>query len=322
MVAGQERLFYAVVGPLGRHVTGYADLAVGQPLALSDQPVFADISHNGEPVRLVSVGRLISTDVGAGWVTIRVAETRGEREALATEILGNAVAPILALTLLALGLVWVVVDRALAPLSDIDRALRQRSPDDLSPIEIPVPAEVQRLVGGLNGFMHRLGLSTARMAGLVAEAAHQVRNPLASLRAQAELALAETDEAQLRARVARIHDGAVEASHLVSQLLMDATISHRMDAFEAQPVSVAALVDEVVDRLDPDQRPRIRLRAGVRPTRPCCRATAWPCARCCATSSTTRWPTATARWRYPSKPPRRERPAGGPRPRPGHHGSA
>lgn len=262
MVSAQERLFYAVIGPQGRHVTGYADLAQGLALAQSDQPVFADLSHNGEAVRLVSVGRLVSTDDGTGWVTIRVAETRGERTALATEILGNAVAPIVLLTLLSLGLVWLVVDRALAPLADIDRVLRRRSPDDLSPIEIPVPTEVQRLVGGLNGFMHRLNLSTARLAGLVAEAAHQVRNPLASLRAQSELALAETDEAQMRARVARFHQGTIEASHLVSQLLMDATISHRMETCEAQPVSVAALVDEVVDRLDPDQAPRLRVARG------------------------------------------------------------
>ncbi|QLF72001.1 extracellular solute-binding protein (plasmid) [Peteryoungia desertarenae] len=260
MVSGQERVFYSVLGPRGSHVTGYPDLATEQPLAVSDVAVFADTVHNGEPVRLVSVGRLVSTDQGTGWVTIRVAETLGAREALANEILKNAIVPVAVLTLLALGLVWVVVGRALAPLAVIDRVLRQRRPDDLSPIEVPVPTEVQRLVGGLNGFMERLGVSTERMAGLVAEAAHQVRNPLASLRAQSELALTETSEDTLRERVARIHDGAVEASHLVSQLLMDATISHRMDAISLQPVSVAALVDEVVDRLDPDLRPRVAVK--------------------------------------------------------------
>lgn len=262
MVPAGERLFYTVIGPRGRHVTGYADLAPEAPLAVSDQAVLTDARHNGEAVRLVTVGRLISTAEGTGWVTIRVAETRGAREGLATEILGNAVLPVAVLTLIALGLVWVVVGRALAPLSDLDRALRTRRPDDLSPIAVPVPTEVQRLVGGLNGFMQRLGQSTERMAGLVAEAAHQVRNPLASLRAQSELALSEPDEAALRARVARIHEGAVEASHLVSQLLMDATISHRMAAFQAQPVSVAALVDEVVDRLDPDLQPRVAVVRG------------------------------------------------------------
>jgi len=260
MVSGQERVFYSVRGPSGEHVTGYADLAPDAPLAASVAPVFSDATHNGEAVRLVQLGRLISTSEGTGWVSIMVAETRGARAALAAEIVGAALIPVGVLTVLALLLVWMVVGRAFAPLAVIDRALRQRRPDDLSQVDVPVPIEVQRLVGGLNHFMARLEQSMARMGGLVAEAAHQVRNPLASLRAQSELALTETDDARLRARVARIHESAVEASHLVTQLLMDATISHRMEANEAQTLTVTALVDEVVGRLDPDLRPRVRTR--------------------------------------------------------------
>jgi two-component system, OmpR family, sensor histidine kinase TctE len=263
MVSGQDRLFYKVLGPTGAYVTGYPDLARDLPLAVSDAPVFHDLRHNGEAVRIVSVGRLVSTEAGTGWVTIRVAETRGARDALTTEIMGNAVLPIVSLAMLAMGMVWVVLGYALAPLSEIDTVLRKRSPEDLSPIDVPVPAEIQRLVGGLNGFMARLEQSSARLAGLVAEAAHQVRNPLASLRAQSEMALLEPDDTQLRDRVARIHDRAVEASHLVTQLLMDATITHRMDTFEGGPVSVAVLIDEVVDRLDADQRERVDVVRGA-----------------------------------------------------------
>ncbi len=262
MVSGNERVFYAVIGPQGEHVTGYDDLAADTPLATSVDPVFSDIRHNDEPVRMVRLGRLISTAEGTGWVTIRVAETRGARAALAAEIVGAALVPVAVLTLLALALVWIVIGRAFAPLAVIDRALRQRRPDDLSSLDVPVPVEVQRLVGGLNNFMGRLEQSTARMGDLVAEAAHQVRNPLASLRAQSEMALDEPDEAELRSRVARIHTSAVEASHLVTQLLMDATISHRMETEEVRAISVIALVDEVVGRLDPDLRPRVTTDAG------------------------------------------------------------
>ncbi len=258
MVSGDERIFYSVRGPRGEHVTGYPDLAPDTGLAASDQPLFFDALHNGEAVRVVQVGRLISTSEETGWVSIMVAETRGARAALAAEIVGAALVPVGVLTVLALGLVWMVVGRAFAPLAVLDQVLRHRRPEDLSPIDVPVPVEVQRLVGGLNHFMARLEQSTARLGGLVAEAAHQVRNPLASLRAQSELALSEADPEHLRARVARIHDSAVEASHLVTQLLMDATISHRMESNEAQVLSVSVLVEEVVGRLDPDLRPRIR----------------------------------------------------------------
>ena len=131
MVSSGERVFYAVLGPHGGHVTGYADLAPDLPLADATEPVLADGTYNGEAVRIASVGRLISTEAGTGWVTIRVAETRGARAALTTEILGNAVVPVLALALLALATVWVVVGRAFAPLAVIDGILRQRRHDDL-----------------------------------------------------------------------------------------------------------------------------------------------------------------------------------------------
>ena len=257
MVSGQERVFYAVLAPDGGHVTGYSDLAPGLPLAAQIEPQFHDAVHNGASVRVVTVGRLISTAGGAGWVTVRVAETRGARAELVAEILKNALVPVAVLMVLALAIVWIVIGRAFVPLAKIDEMLRQRRPDDLSALDVPVRIEVQRLVEGLNGFMARLDVSMGRMGELVAEAAHQVRNPLAALRAQSDMALGEPDEARLRAMVQQINELAVESSHLVSQLLMDATITHRMDATPAQPLSMMAMVEEVAGRLDPDLSQRV-----------------------------------------------------------------
>lgn len=258
MIAAQERIFYAIHAPDGTLVTGYPDLRQGDKMATSMTPRFTDTTYQGNAVRKVSVGRLISTSEGTGWVTVSVAETRGARQLLASEIEGNALVPIAVLTLMACGMVWIVIGRALAPLTQIDTALRQRRPDDLSPLDVPVPIEVQRLVDGLNDFMERLQLSIGRMGDLVAEAAHQVRNPLAALRAQSDLAMTEPDEARLRARVGRINDLALQSSHLVSQLLMDATISHRMEKGGLRALSVGAVLDEVMGRLDPDLAPRMR----------------------------------------------------------------
>nr|WP_274532322.1 extracellular solute-binding protein [Devosia sp. Root635] len=257
MFSGRDRVFYAVEDPGGRAVTGYADLSESLPEMTSAGPVFADATYHGELVRVASVGRLTSSGGDADWVTIHVAETQSEREALASEILSNAIVPVVALTLLAIALVWFGIGRMFAPLYQLEQELRGRAPDDLSPVDVPVPVEVSHLVSGLNAFMARLGSAMERVTGLVAEAAHEVRTPLASLRAQAEVAMDEQDPEALRARVGRIHQGAVQASQLVSQLLMEATISHRLENQETDTTAFGTVVEDVRQRLDPDQAGRL-----------------------------------------------------------------
>ncbi|MDV3251839.1 extracellular solute-binding protein [Devosia sp. BK] len=261
MFSGADRVFYAVEGPDAVTVTGYEDLALAMDETTSAEPRFRDLDYRGELVRVASIGRLISTASDTGWVTIHVAETQNQRQALANEILSNAIVPVIALTLLAVGLVWFGISRMFAPLTELEHDLLARSPDDLSPLTVPVPAEVDHLVAALNGFMGRLQKTMERVSGLVAEAAHEVRTPLASLRAQAEVAMDEQEPAALRRRIERIHSGAVQASQLVSQLLMDATISHRLEAQESEMVMPWSLVEEICQRLDMEQLGRLSLEA-------------------------------------------------------------
>jgi two-component system sensor histidine kinase TctE len=146
-----------------------------------------------------------------------------------------------------------------APLTKLERELRARAPDDLSPITVPVPVEVGHLVSALNGFMGRLRNAMERVSGLVAEAAHEVRTPLASLRAQAEVAMDEPDPDALRRRVGRMHQQAIHASQLVNQLLMEATISHRLENQEIETTTIAAVIEEMRQRLDPDRADRVKV---------------------------------------------------------------
>ncbi len=252
-----DRVFYEVAAPDGAFVTGYRDLGAGLPPAASATPGFADGFYHGEAVRIATVGRLVFVEGKAGWATIRVAETRGARAALASEILGQATLPLAALGLVAIALVWFGIRYAFAPLVVMERELRRRAPEDLSPVQVPVPVEVQQLAGALNDFIARLRSVMERVSGLVADAAHQVRTPLASLRAQAEVAVDEDDPDRLRDRVVRIHQNAVQASHLVNQLLMDATVRHRLEAREATAVPLDAIIEDVRQRLDSEEAGRL-----------------------------------------------------------------
>jgi len=259
MMSGQERVFYSVRDPAGEPITGYDDLAPALPLAASATPVFADQRYHDDPIRVVTVGRLVSAAQHVGWVTVRVAETRGAREVLAAEILNRSVVPLVALVLVALALIWFGLRLAFSPLRTMERALRERAPDDLRAFDAPVPRETQRLVEALNAFMHRLSGVMATLNDLVADAAHQVRTPLASLRAQAEVALDEPDPERLRERVVRIHRNATQASDLINQLLMDATISHRLGTHGRDFVGVAETINETRRRIGPLQVPRLKI---------------------------------------------------------------
>lgn len=259
MLSGGERVFYEARTSNGRLITGYGDLAPGLPLAQSATPVFTYLRYHDEPIRVATVGRLVSASQHAGWVTLRVAETLGSREALAGEILGRSVLPLVVVSLVALGLLWFGVQRAFAPLAVVERELRRRAPDDLEPLVKPVPREVRRLIEALNGFMQRLSGAMDSLNTLVADAAHQVRTPLASLRAQAEVALDETDPQRLHARLERIHLNATHASQLINQLLMDATITHRMGKGARALVGVAETVNETRRRIGPLEAQRLRI---------------------------------------------------------------
>lgn len=259
MLSGGERVFYEARAPNGKLITGYADLAPALPLAQAATPVFAYVTYHDEPVRVATVGRLVSASQHAGWVTVRVAETLGSREALASEILGRGVLPLLIVSLVALGLLWFGVQRAFAPLAVLERDLRTRAPEDLTPLTTPVPREVRRLVEALNAFMQRLSIIMDTLNTLVADATHQVRTPLASLRAQAEVALDETDPKRLRERIGRIHQNATHASQLINQLLMDATITHRLGKGPPESVGVAETINETRRRIGPVDAERLRI---------------------------------------------------------------
>ncbi|NYT60752.1 extracellular solute-binding protein [Alcaligenaceae bacterium] len=259
MLSGSERVFYTVRNAQGKLVTGYDDLDAGLPLARSAKPSFHNDHYRNDDIRITTVGRLASFNQQAGWVTVRVAETRGARQALAEEILNRSVLPLLVMVAVALSLLWFGVTRALQPLRLIEAELRQRGPDDLHTLSSPVPREVRRLVEALNGFMQRLQGMLNSLNNLVADAAHQVRTPLASLRAQSEIALEETNPEKLHERLTRIHLNASRASQLVNQLLMDATITHRLGANGHVMVGVAEIINETRQRIGPLDAQRLRI---------------------------------------------------------------
>lgn len=246
--ARRDRVFYRITAPDGELVTGYHDLPVMPAKAGSDAARFENAVYRGMPVRVAILKRFAAQPDLSGWLTIAVAQTREERGALARDILANAFLPIAVTVLAAGGLIWFGVRQALAPLGSLERMIRERQPHDFSPIAMPPPQEVSQLVQAINQLMARLKSNLDTMQTFLADAAHQIRTPLASLRLQAELAIDEDDPDALHRIAQRVHRNAVEASQLTSQLLNHAMVFHRGEAQKPEDVDLGALLEQVFQR--------------------------------------------------------------------------
>jgi two-component system sensor histidine kinase TctE len=254
--APDDRVFYRVFGPTERTVTGYPDLPTlrlpgrRRGEAVPEPSQFFDAEYRGELVRFALLGREIAEPDVSGWIWVQVGQTRRAREALAHELVLGALLPMGLLTVLAIGLVWFGIARALRPLQRVGQDLSRREPADLYPVAAPVPSEIVPLVDAINGFMRRLDANMATLRAFIAEAAHQMRTPLAALRAQAQLAMDEEPE-DLRRSLQAVERNAAKLSRLLNQLLSDATVIHRSDLRRFEACDLLQVVRKAIQEAVP-----------------------------------------------------------------------
>jgi two-component system sensor histidine kinase TctE len=246
-----NRVFYRVTAPDGSLVTGSPVLALDIPLAKDETLHLHDAVYRGDPVRVASVQRYRADTVTGtgGWIGVMVAETREARQELAGQLTVNGMLPAVAIALLSGGLILVSVRSAFSPLRLIESNLRARRPSDLSRIEREVPVEVLTLVSALNEFMDRLDSVLDGVKRVTADAAHQLRTPLAAIQAQAEVGLEEVQDPHVRRRLSRIHHNAREAGLLANMLLSDATTMHRLETQEREIVDFGDAITDALQML-------------------------------------------------------------------------
>lgn len=217
------------------------------------RPLVADAAASGFTT-VTSEGvawRVFSTRGGDSEVQVFVGERLDARERIVRAALSGTLWPLaLALPLLAL-LAWWAIRRGLEPLRSLGEQLAARTPNSLRPVDVAdPPAEVAPLLQSLNGLFGRIEGMLQSERRFIGDAAHELRTPIAAIRAQAQVALAEADDARRRHALRATLEGCDRAAHLVDQLL---TLS-RLEAGAAvpmKPVDLAALARQVVRDLAP-----------------------------------------------------------------------
>jgi two-component system, OmpR family, sensor histidine kinase QseC len=227
-------------------------------LRSSNAPAWPVRSAGGPPdsgFRTVTVDgvawRVFATHGAARDVRVYVGEQVDSRSAILRAALRGTLGPmLLALPLLALG-VWWAVARGLAPLRALGASLAARPADDLRPLESgTAPTEMLPMLAALNGLFARIAALLDSERRFTADAAHELRTPIAAIRAQAQVALAEADAALRRDALRHTIEGCDRATRLVEQLLTLARIEAER-APARQRLDLAAIVQAAVAEIAP-----------------------------------------------------------------------
>jgi len=248
-----DLVYYQVVGPKGELLGGGRDLTQPQDeekLGSYDVKIRDDEMRSLE-VRVAYTWVQLTSEKSTselGSVLVQVAETREKRSVLATEIIKGVMLPQFAILPLAVLLVWLALVRGIKPLSELEERIRARKSDDLSPLdEKTVPLEVAPLVSSVNDLLRRLKESIGIQKRFLADAAHQLKTPLAGLRMQADLAQRkEAGEEELKQSLQQIGRASVQATHTVNQLLSLAR-AEGAGSIDLQSCDMAALISEVLN---------------------------------------------------------------------------
>ena len=206
---------------------------------------FSDTVAGGEPYRIYALRT--ATQV------VQVAQQTEARGRMAGQLALRAVLPVALLAPVLMLIVWWVVGRAIGPIERVRRQVAARRPDDLAPLPTAgLPAEVRPLVGEMNGLLTRLSDAWDALTHFTADAAHELRSPLAALRLQAQSLQRAPDDATRAIATERLLAGIDRATRLVEQLLALARQQGAGEGAELVSLDLTALARNALADAEPE----------------------------------------------------------------------
>jgi len=251
----QSRMYYRVSALDGEMISGFAELPFwrGQ---LPDRPPYAalvdfyDAQFRGRPVRVAVLLQPVASARGRGMAVVQVAETLELRETLARKLLIDTLWRQLVLLAVIAGVTVLVVQRSTQPVRQLGETIRGRAADDLSPIDAPdAPRELRPLLDATTHVMGRLQRLLDHQKRFVRDSAHQLRTPLAVLKAQVQSA--RRGDVPTAQALGEISETVERASALANQMLSLA----KVEQLRQQPESITLDLGEAVRQVALDLSP-------------------------------------------------------------------
>lgn len=242
--SADDRVLYAILQD-GVFLSGYTDLV------FSENQTFETDRIRGSAFRKISAQRTLIGVNRRTELQIVLAQTQDALSETLDRISRNAAFLGVGFFALAVALSFWATSSTIGQLGKLTTSVTRRGPQDLSPFTKPVPREMVPLVSSLNSLMGRLDQSLSQSEDFIAEAAHRVRTPLATVRSYAEATLQRVDKEENREAMRSMVKAIDESSRAAGQLLDHAMITFRADHLERHQIDLVELVRDLVQRMTP-----------------------------------------------------------------------
>lgn len=219
--------------------------------SLSIEPGYSILEHDGH------LWRMLTLAAESGGYRVQIGQSVRLRDLAALEIARTTVLPIALIAPISLFLIYLSIRRGLKSLDDLAAEVGARSPENLRPlVSTHTPTEVRPLLAAFNRLLGRLGAALASERRFTADAAHELRTPLAVLKVQAQVAQLSRREEDRQHAVEQIVAGVDRATRVVEQLLRLARLDPLAGLPHSGDVDLHALIEEVYAETRQDARHR------------------------------------------------------------------
>lgn len=246
-LALDDRISYAVRDQNAVLLTGYETTPTKQDSA---KPVFFDADLQGEAARFVAVARRFAERDYSGTIYVTVGHTLRARNDMAVALTKTALIWMGVAGLILMICAFFVIKSTMRPLQHMAADLRKRDPYDLTPMPVHGPAEVSVTIAAMNQFMRRLDRQVGAMRNLISDTAHQLRTPVAAIRAHAELAADQSAPEHQQQGLERLLKRTRSLGALLDQMLSRAMVIHRTDNAPPEAVDLRDIALQIVEAND------------------------------------------------------------------------
>lgn len=244
-----DRVFYAIYQD-DALLSGYDDILI-EPLSDNRPRSVQSLQYKDQTIRVVTLRRTLIGATERTEISVILAQSQDALAGTLQRISRNVALLGAGFFVLTTALSFWATSTTIGQLNTLTSSVTRRGPQDLRPFTKATPVEMTPLVASLNSLMGRLDSSLKQSEDFIAEAAHRLRTPLATVRSHAEATLQRVDKEENRQALRAMVRAIDESSRAANQLLDHAMITFRADHLDMQEINLVELVDDLVGRLTP-----------------------------------------------------------------------